>query len=104
MTPRPLDPSDRSPPGPPAKPVGRLPPPRAVEQTHWSLALVGFYASCAGVALGATFAASGFLFFGSQAWLVFGIVLSVVSCVTCYLTLTAARRAPGSAGTSGRRQ
>lgn len=70
------------------------------EHTHWSLALVGFYASCAGVALGATFAAAGYAFFGSIGWLVFGIVMSAVSAVTCYLTLRAARRPPAQRGGS----
>jgi hypothetical protein len=65
-----------------------------VEHTHWSLALVCFYLSCAGVALGATFAGGGYLFFDSTGWLVFGAALSVVSAVTCYLSLESARRAP----------
>ena len=64
------------------------------EHTHWSLALVGFYLSCAGVALGATLAAAGYAFFGSTGWLVFGIVMSSVSAVTCYQTLRAARQPP----------
>lgn len=67
-----------------------------VEHTKWSLGLIGFYVSCAGVALGAGLAASGYSFFGSRAWLVFGSVMSIVSCVTCYYTLRAARRRPGS--------
>jgi len=70
------------------------------EHTHWSLALIGFYASCAGVALGATFAAAGYAFFGSTGWLVFGIVMSAVSAVTCFLTLRAARRPPAHGGGS----
>ncbi|MBX3462449.1 MAG: hypothetical protein KF830_04720 [Planctomycetes bacterium] len=68
--------------------------PAPVEPTRWSLGLVGFYLSCAGVALGATFAASGYLFFGSVGWLVFGSVLSLVCCVTCFLSLQAARKPP----------
>jgi hypothetical protein len=68
---------------------------RSVEYTRWSPGLIGFYLSCAGVALGATFAASGHFFFGSSGWLVFGAVMSGVSCITCYLSLKAARRAPG---------
>ena len=36
---------------------------------RWSLAFVGFYLSCAGVALGATFAGGGYMFFGSKGWL-----------------------------------
>jgi hypothetical protein len=69
-------------------------PPPQVEHTHWSLALIGFYLSCAGVALGATFAAAGYAFFGSTGWLVFGSIMSGVCCVTCFLTLRAARRPP----------
>ena len=45
---------------------------------------------------GATFAASGHFFFGNDVWLLVGGLLSVVSCVTCYYSLRAARRAPGS--------
>jgi len=65
-----------------------------VEHTRWSLGLIGFYVSCAGVALGAGLAASGYCFFGSQVWLVFGSIMSIVSCVTCFYTLRAARRGP----------
>lgn len=85
--------------GPSHAPDRRLPPappPPRVEHTKWSFGLVGFYLSCAGVALGATFAASGYLFFGSTGWLWFGSVLSVVSCVTCFLSLSAARRPPAA--------
>ena len=60
---------------------------------RWSLAFVGFYVSCAGVALGATFAGGGYMFFGSKGWLWFGIVMVIVSVVTCFLTLSAERRA-----------
>lgn len=70
------------------------PPPRPVEHTRWSFALVGFYLSCAGTALGATLAASGYLFFGSTGWLVFGSVLSAVSIVGCFVSLSAARKPP----------
>lgn len=69
-------------------------PPRPVEHTKWSFGLVGFYLSCAGTALGATFAASGYLFFDSTGWLVFGSVLSAVSIVGCFVSLSAARRPP----------
>lgn len=87
-----------------ARPPRRLAmPPRVVEHTHWSWGLVGFYASCAGAALGATFAASGHWFFGSDAWVVFGVVLCAVCSVTCYLTLRAARR-PASRDSSAPRQ
>lgn len=70
-----------------------IPPPQA-EHTRWSPGLIGFYASCAGVALGATFASAGPLLLGSTSAMVFGIALSVVSCVTCYVSLVAARRRP----------
>ncbi|MCB9887110.1 MAG: hypothetical protein H6838_16580 [Planctomycetes bacterium] len=82
------------PPSPPSRPrpVGST----NVEHTKWSPGLIGFYLSCAGVALGATFAASGHFFFGNDVWLLVGGLLSVVSCVTCYYSLRAARRAPGS--------
>ncbi|MFM1872903.1 MAG: hypothetical protein RL398_2325 [Planctomycetota bacterium] len=69
---------------------------RNVEHTRWSPGLIGFYLSCAGVALGATFAASGHFFFGSSGWLVFGAVMSGVSCITCYISLRAARKAPSN--------
>lgn len=71
-----------------------VPPPRPVEHTHWSFGLIGFYLSCAGVALGATIAAAGFLLFESTGALVFGSALSLVSCVTCYVALKAARKPP----------
>jgi len=80
-------------PGPERRPAA---PPPAVEHTHWSWGLVGFYMSCAGTALGATFAAAGPLFFGSTTAMVFGIVLGVVSIVTCFLSLAAARRRPAA--------
>jgi len=68
--------------------------PRDVEYTRWSAGLIGFYLSCAGTALGATFGSSGWFFFGSISWLVFGCILSAVSIVTCYISLKAARRKP----------
>jgi hypothetical protein len=67
-------------------------PPIQPEHTHWSPALLGFYASCAGVALGATFASAGPLFFGSLLALWLGSALSLVSAVLCYVTLRAARK------------
>lgn len=85
--------------GPQRVPRRLVMPPRVVEHTHWSWGLVGFYASCAGAALGATFAASGHWFFDSERWVVFGAVMCVACSVTCYLTLRAARRPsrpPGS--------
>lgn len=63
-----------------------------VERTSWSTALVGFYLSCAGVALGAAIGAAGWLWFDSVGALVFGCVMVPACAVTCYLSLRAARR------------
>jgi len=63
-----------------------------VEGTKWSFALVGFYLSCAGVALGAAVGAAGFLWFESTPALVVGITMTLVSTITCFLSLRAARR------------
>jgi len=67
-------------------------PPLVVEHTHWSIGLLGFYASCAATALGATFAAAGHWFFGSKGWVWFGGTLSAVGAVSMLFTLRAARR------------
>ncbi len=77
-------------------PPSRLPAPAKTEHTHWSMGLVGFYLSCAGVALGATFAGGGYFFFGSTGWLVFGACMSAICSVTTFLTLRAARRPPAT--------
>ena len=76
-------------------------PPLHVEHTHWSKGLAGFYLSCAGVALGATFASAGPLFFGSKSALVFGCVLGGVRIITCFFSLAAARRKPERKGPDG---
>ena len=78
-----------------SRPAGRpqIAPPQA-EHTRWSPGLIGFYLSCAGVALGATFASSGPLLLRSTGALVFGCILAGVSSVTCYFSLAAARRKP----------
>lgn len=73
--------------------TGRIAPPQA-EHTRWSPGLIGFYLSCAGVALGATFASAGPLLLRSTGALVFGCILAGVSSVTCYFSLAAARRKP----------
>ena len=65
-----------------------------VEHTRWSPGLIGFYLSCAGVALGAGFGGGAHFFFKSTTGTVFGIVLSSVSIVTCFVSLAAARRPP----------
>lgn len=64
----------------------------------WKSGLIGFYLSCAGVALGATFAGGGHFLFHSTGWLVFGTCLAALSIVTCFRSLAAARRPPGSMG------
>lgn len=70
------------------------PPRPQAEHTRWSPALIGFYASCAGVSLGAAIAFGSHFFFRSTSGLVFGCVMSGVSIVTCFLSLNAARRPP----------
>jgi len=64
------------------------------EHTRWSPGLIGFYLSCAGVALGATIAGGSHFFFEAPSGTMFGSVLSVVSMVTCYISLRAARKPP----------
>ena len=56
------------------------------------LALIGFYGSCAGVALGATIGSAGYLWFESTTALVFGIVMTAVCSVTCFRSMVALRR------------
>ena len=68
------------------------------EHTKWSPGLIGFYLSCAGVALGATIAGGSWFFFGDTVGTVFGASMSGVSCVTCYFALRAARRPPPESG------
>ncbi len=74
--------------------------PGEVEHTRWSPGLIGFYLSCAGVSLGAAIAFGAHFFFRSVGGLVFGCVLSGVSCVTCFIALYAARRPPADRGPS----
>ena len=69
-------------------------PPPETEHTRWSPGLIGFYLSCAGVALGATIAGGSHFFFESLGGTIFGAVMSGVSCFTCYFSLRAARRPP----------
>lgn len=54
--------------------------------------LIGFYLSCAGVALGATVGSAGFLWFESTKALWFGIVFTVFCAITCYRSLRSLRR------------
>ena len=70
--------------------------PTNVEHTKWSPGLIGFYASCAGVSLGAAIAFGSHFFFRSTGGLLFGCVMSGVSIVTCFLSLHAARKPPAS--------
>jgi hypothetical protein len=69
-----------------------------VEHTRWSPGLIGFYLSCAGVSLGAAIAFGSHFLFRSTAGLIFGCVMSGVSCVTCFFALAAARRPPAPPG------
>ena len=71
-----------------------------VEHTRWSPGLIGFYLSCAGVSLGAAIAFGSHFLFADTGGLVFGCVMSGVSCATCFLSLRAARRPPAKS-TSG---
>jgi hypothetical protein len=89
-------PAPSSTPAPSPAPPSRLPGPAAVEHTKWSPGLLGFYASCAGVSIGAAVAFGAWKFFESTGGLVFGAVLAGVSSVTCFLTLSAARRPPSA--------
>ena len=66
------------------------PQPHKTEQFRFGL--IGFYASCAGVALGAAVAAAGFMWWESVAALVVGSLITAGSTVGCFLSLTAARR------------
>ena len=79
-----------------ARPAAGRPP---VEHTRWSWGLVGFYVSCACVALGAGIAAASHWFFRAAAGVWFGALMSGIACVTTYITLRAARRPtpPGGA-------
>ena len=81
-------------------PVTSSKPPVSAGSTHgqWKAGLIGFYLSCAGVALGATFAGGGHFLFRSTGWLVFGICLAVVSTITCFYSPAAARRSRGAPG------
>lgn len=62
------------------------------EQRQTKASLIGFYLSCAGVAIGATVGAAGFLWFESMAGLSVGIVMTVACTVTCYTSLSRMRR------------
>ena len=61
------------------------------ERTHFSPALIGFYASCAFVSLGAAIAAAGYMVFNSKTALVIGCVMIAICSVTCLKCLRKAR-------------
>ncbi|MFT7534690.1 MAG: hypothetical protein ACI85K_000639 [Hyphomicrobiaceae bacterium] len=65
------------------------------EHKRWTFGLIGFYLSCAGASLGAAVAFGGYFFFESQGALIFGLVVSISSCVTCFFSLNSARRRSG---------
>jgi len=62
------------------------------EQQQTKASLIGFYLSCAGVAIGATVGAAGFLWFESMAGLSVGVVITLACSVTCYTSLSRMRR------------
>jgi hypothetical protein len=72
--------------------------PTGAEPTKYSLGLIAFYLSCAGVSLGAAIGFGAYKFFDSTSGLVIGLSVSAVSCVTCYFSLMAARRPPDANG------
>jgi hypothetical protein len=67
-------------------------PPSNSEHSRWTAGLIGFYLSCAGASLGAAIAFGSHFFFESRGGLIFGSIMSGVSCVTCFYSLRAARR------------
>lgn len=71
---------------------GGAPHSAAAEQKQTKASLIGFYLSCAGVAIGATVGAAGFLWFESAVGLTAGILLTTLSSVTCYTSLSRMRR------------
>ena len=64
----------------------------SLEQKQTKASLIGFYLSCAGVAIGATVGAAGFLWFDSAVGLTVGIVMTLACSVTCYTSLSRMRR------------
>lgn len=64
----------------------------STEQKQTKASLIGFYLSCAGVAIGSTVGAAGFLWFDSAAGLTVGIVMTLACSVTCYTSLSRMRR------------
>lgn len=62
------------------------------EHQRWTVGLIGFYLSCAGASLGAAIGFGGYFFFESEGTMIFGLTVSVISCITCFFSLRAARR------------
>ncbi len=62
------------------------------EHRETKASLIGFYLSCAGVAIGSTVGAAGFLWFESMAGLGVGIAMTLFCSVTCYTSLSRMRR------------
>ncbi len=62
------------------------------EETRWSPGLIGFYAGCAGVSIGAAVAATGYLVFESNPQFIIGVVVVAISAVVCMVSLHAARK------------
>lgn len=66
--------------------------PVAAEQAQTRASLIGFYLSCALVAIGTAFAGGGYLWF-EQTWaLVAGVAVTATASVTCYTSLRKMRR------------
>ena len=76
--------------------AGQVPPAAdrggAAEQQQTKASLIGFYLSCAGVAIGTTVGAAGFLWFESTTGLVAGAAVTALCSVTCYSSLSRMRR------------
>ncbi|MEY4829065.1 MAG: hypothetical protein RLZZ562_861 [Planctomycetota bacterium] len=62
------------------------------EHRETKASLIGFYLSCAGVAIGATVGAAGFLWFENMVGLGVGIAMTLFCSVTCYTSLSRMRR------------
>ncbi len=65
--------------------------PQSAPEKKLPFGWIGFYLSCAGVALGATVASAGFLWFESKGALVFGCVMTAICAVTCFTSLRSLR-------------
>ncbi len=63
-----------------------------VERTTLSVGLIGFYAGCAAVSLGAAIAASGWIVFSHQGMAALGLFMVVGGAIACFRCLRSARR------------